>query len=103
MSYKSKQEELKQINETTKVSLKYIKKQILDIMEKVGDISFEELYSYFFPKRVFDTSMFYNAFILPLVFNQDIEIVKLKVDGNNERGKLLEQIVLKRKEARKNE
>ncbi|MCX4254421.1 MAG: hypothetical protein OSJ63_04030 [Bacilli bacterium] len=78
MKYISKKEVIKKLDK--KVSLKHIENQVLDVIKEVGDVSVEEICSYFFPKSSINMAMFYNTFIVPLVSNKDIELLNAKED-----------------------
>lgn len=95
MKYVSKKDELKKLDK--KVSLKHIENQVLDVMKEVGDVSVEEICSYFFPKSGINMAMFYNAFIVPLVSNRDIELLNAKEDDKFYYGsdRILGKVVLR--------
>lgn len=78
MKYVSKKEALKNLDKN--VSLKHIENKVLDVIKEVGDVSVEEICTYFFPKSSINMAMFYNTFIVPLVSNKDIELLNAKED-----------------------
>lgn len=95
MKYVSKKEALKNLDK--KVSLKHLDNQVLDVIKEVGDVSVEEICSYFFPKSSINMAMFYNTFIVPLVSNKDIELLNAKEEDRFYYGsdRILGKVVLR--------
>lgn len=95
MKYVSKKEALKNLDKN--VSLKHIENRVLDVIKEVGDISVEEICTYFFPKNSINMAMFYNTFIVPLVSNKDIELLNAKEDDRFYYGsdRILGKVVLR--------
>lgn len=97
MKYVSKKEALKNLDKN--VSLKHIENKVLDVIKEVGDVSVEEICTYFFPKSSINMAMFYNTFIVPLVSNKDIELLNAKEDDKFYYGsdRILGKVILKSK------
>lgn len=95
MKYVSKKEALKNLDK--KISLKHLDNQVLDVIKEVGDVSVEEICSYFFPKSSINMAMFYNTFIVPLVSNKDIELLNAKEEDRFYYGsdRILGKVVLR--------
>ena len=61
-----------------KVSLKNLKKQILEKIKEVKAITIKDLYSIYFPKNGMELDVFFGTYIVSLINNDDIEILNVK-------------------------